>query len=98
MHDFEIDHKRGCDIIDPNGEKVGKLSDVVFDDRTMTPTWAVVQYGLPRRTTLLPIAKVYATDNGLASTVDRSAVHQAPKVKLPAPSTTECEHYYGTNP
>lgn len=95
MHDFEIDHKRGCDIV--NGEKVGKLSDVVFDNHTMTPTWAVI-HTASRRTTLLPIAKVYTTDNGLASTVDRSAVHQAPKVKLPTPSTTECRHYYGTNP
>jgi len=98
MKDYEIDHMRGCDIIDPRGDKAGKLQDVIFDEHTMTPRWAVVQYGLTHHRTLVPVSKVYRTDDGnLATSIEKEAIKTAPKVHGDALPTHECEAYYASD-
>ena len=81
MQDHEIDGMQGCDIIDPAGDKVGTFVSMVSDRDTLTPDWAVVQYGLTHHRTLVPMSKVYRTEDGkLATMIDKGAIHQAPKM------------------
>lgn len=95
MRDFEIDHMRGCDIIDLRGDKAGSLANVIFDEHTTAPRWAVVQYGFPHRRTLVPVEKVYRTEDGkLATSVGKDTIRHAPRIRGDALPTVECERYY----
>ena len=49
---------RGQDVLDPVGEKLGKLEEVYFDGETDDPTFAAVKTGLVSKTlTLVPLAR-----------------------------------------
>ena len=47
---------RGQDVVDPIGEKLGKLEEVYFDGETDEPAFAAVKTGLvSKRLTLVPL-------------------------------------------
>ena len=98
MQDHELDEMRGCDIIDPAGDKAGTLHDVILEEGTVTRRWAVVQYGLTHHRTLVPMSKLYRTEDGdLATTIDKDAIKQAPTISGEALPIAECEDYYASD-
>src|SRR3954462_13213923 len=49
---------RGQDVVDPNGEKLGKLDEVYYDGETDEPAFAAVKTGLVSKSlTLVPLAR-----------------------------------------
>ncbi len=49
---------RGQDVIDPVGEKLGKLEQIYFDGETDQPVFAAVKTGLVSKSlTLVPLAR-----------------------------------------
>ena len=49
---------RGQDVVDPNGEKLGKLEEVYYDGETDEPAFAAVKTGLVSKSlTLVPLAR-----------------------------------------
>ena len=53
----DVKEWRGQDVIDPAGEKLGKLEEVYYDTETDAPAFAAVKSGLfGRRLTLVPFA------------------------------------------
>ena len=52
-----VEQWKGQPVLDADGEKVGKLDDVLFDVRTNQPTLAAVKVGrLSKSTVLVPLA------------------------------------------
>ena len=49
---------RGQDVVDPTGEKLGKLEDIYYDGETDEPAFAAVRAGrLSKSITLVPLAR-----------------------------------------
>ena len=86
----------GCAVIDREAHRVGTVSDVVYDDRTLEMRWAVVEYGLIHHRTLVPASKLYKSPDGsVVTTLDKHVITHAPRLHGDIPSTSECQQYYG---
>ena len=49
---------RGQDVVDPSGDKLGKLEEVYFDGETDEPTFAAVKSGtISKSLTLVPLER-----------------------------------------
>jgi hypothetical protein len=49
---------RGQEVVDPTGEKLGKLEQIYFDGETDEPTFAAVKSGtISKSLTLVPLAR-----------------------------------------
>ena len=49
---------RGQDVVDPNGDKLGKLEEVYYDGETDEPAFAAVKTGLVSKSiTLVPLER-----------------------------------------
>jgi hypothetical protein len=79
----------GDDLYDPSGHKIGKIADVMFDDRTLQPEWYVVRVGMLKGNHLVPVGSVSASDNRAAVPYDKELVQSAPKLQGPTPTDTE---------
>jgi sporulation protein YlmC with PRC-barrel domain len=90
----------GSTVIDCYGDRVGKASDVVFDDYTMEPTWVLVEYGgIMKHRTAVPYERLYVGESGdVVLESDKSSVKDAPRVHgvpLSLEESEELRQYYG---
>jgi hypothetical protein len=90
----------GQTVLDPAGEKIGKIEEIFLVEETGQPEWALVKLGgLKGRTTLVPLTKARAVEKGVAVDVEKDIVGNAPEVKADQdPSEREVEslyRYYG---
>ncbi len=90
---------RGEDVVDPDGEKIGKLEDVYFDAASDEPVFALVSTGMLGRTlTFVPLtgARVGREQVQVGHAKDR--VDEAPTVEADEELSPELEaqlfHYY----
>jgi hypothetical protein len=85
----------GATLVDERSDKVGTITDVLVDDTTLEPRWAVVRYGMLRHQALVPVGELYpAKDGAVVTRLDRELVHNAPRFHGDLPDTSEAEHYY----
>ena len=88
----------GCAVVDREAHRVGTVSDVVYDVRTLEMRWAVVEYGLIHHRTLVPASKLYKSQDGsVVTTLDKDVITHAPRLHGDIPSTSECQQYYGSH-
>jgi sporulation protein YlmC with PRC-barrel domain len=95
----EQGHLRGHEVIDVDGEVVGTVSDVFYDDHLNRPKWLVVDPGVFRKERLVPIDGAYETDDGkIVLPYDKQWVKNGPAVSgdhYPDRATTQraSQHY-----
>ncbi len=71
----------GHDVIDQRGDKVGTVSDVIFEDGSNEPKWLVVDPGVLRKERLVPIEGSYETGDGkIMVPFDKKWIKDAPAV------------------
>jgi hypothetical protein len=90
----------GQEAIDQRGGKVGKVTDVLSDDHTGQPAWAIVNTGLVRSEHYVPLVDAYETEQGrIVLAFDRDTVKHSPKASrehvLLRSTEEELRHYYG---
>src|SRR5687767_9585430 len=92
--------KRGEDLCDSTGDKLGKLEEIYLDAETGAPEWALVNTGLfGTKSTFVPLRD--ATDEGgsLRVPYEKSQVKDAPKVdpdgELSQDQEAELYRHYG---
>ncbi len=90
----------GLPVIDKQAERVGKVTDVIYDDRDMSPRWAVVKTGLFGGEHCVPLDNSYVASAGeLVVPFDKMSVKRAPRVKRDHILTPQLEHelrdYFG---
>lgn len=100
-----VTHLTGRRVIDRRGARVGTVSDVLSDDRTLEPRWAVVTYGIvDQHHRLMPVSRLYSAseesgaDDRVVSMVEKDIVRHAPKYRGAPPSREteqELREYYG---
>jgi len=85
-------------LIDPAGEVVGTVTDVIPDPHDLTPEWLVVRVGRLAGEHFVPVKAVEARDGELRAAVPRDRVKSAPKARRhmePDPAEREAlyRHY-----
>jgi len=69
----------GHPVLDDHHQKIGMVSDVLYDDRGQ-PRWAVVDPGVLRAEKFVPVDGAYMTESGeLVIPYAKEQVKQAPK-------------------
>jgi hypothetical protein len=74
--------RRGDDLYDRDGEKIGNIEEIYLDAATDQPAWAVVQTGLlGTRRTFVPLRDATEADGALTVPYEKDAVKSAPQVE-----------------
>lgn len=89
------------DVIDEDGATIGSVSDVIYDDESLEPTWIVVNPGVLRAERYVPVEGSYTTDDGsLMVPFAEDRVKSAPKATGDHVVTHDVEEnlddHYGT--
>jgi uncharacterized protein YrrD len=89
-------------LYDSGGQKVGKITDVIFNDRTLQPDWYVVKEGMLKGKHLVPVGEVRTSETGAVAPYAKELIHSAPKPEGPSPTDSEqealCAHYLTVGP
>jgi hypothetical protein len=73
--------RRGDDLYDSNGEKIGTLEEIYLDAETDEPAWAVVQTGLlGTKRVFVPLRDASESDDGVSVPYSKETVKQAPEI------------------
>ena len=76
---------RGKDVLDRDGEKIGKLEDVYVDTETDVEEFGTVKQGMiSKRLTFVPLGDVTASPDHLQVLVSKSLVKDAPNIDTEA--------------
>jgi hypothetical protein len=72
---------RGHTVIDPQGEELGKVTELYLDGESQRPAWAGVKRGLLRaKETIVPLEGAEEVEGRLRVAYDRERVDSAPDV------------------
>ena len=99
----DLSEWRGRDLIDRDGETIGKLEDVYFDIETDEPQFGTVKEGfLDRRFTFVPLVAVTVGPDSIQVAVTRRRVKDAPSVEREGDELSQADestlyHYYEMN-
>ena len=82
----------GQDVIDLQGDKLGKLEEVLYDTETDTPTFIAVKSGtFAKHLTLVALAGATAGHEYLRVTIDKKGFKKGPSFDPDAELTTDDE-------
>jgi hypothetical protein len=93
----------GKDLVDRDGERIGKLEDVYFDVGTDQPQFATVKEGvIGRHLTFVPLVEVTIGPNNLQVSASRAEVKGAPNLDVENDELSQSDestlyHYYQLN-
>jgi len=77
----DIKQWRGEDVLDPAGEKLGKLDEVYYDTETDQPGFAAVKSGvIGKHVTLVPLTGATVGHDFVRVTASKDQVKNAPAV------------------
>jgi sporulation protein YlmC with PRC-barrel domain len=72
---------KGKDLIDRDGEKVGKVEDVYLDTETDDPVFVTVKEGMvSKHLTFVPLSGAAASPDGLKVAVSKAQIKDAPNM------------------
>jgi hypothetical protein len=90
----------GQEAIDQRGGKIGTVTDILSDDQTGQPSWAIVNTGVIKAEHYVPLVDSYETDEGrIVLAFDKDTVKHSPKAGrehvLLRSTEEELRRYYG---
>jgi hypothetical protein len=98
---YDISEWRGRDLVDCNGEQVGKLEEVYFDIETEEPQFGTVKEGfLGRHLTFVPLTGITIGPDYLQIPVTAEQVKNAPELQggeLSQSDESALYHHYQLN-
>ena len=72
---------RGQELLDNDGEKIGKIEEIYLDTETDQPEWALVKTGLfGGKGTFVPLQQANPTGDGVQVPFEKSHVKDAPNI------------------
>ena len=72
---------RGQDLVDADGDKIGKIDEIYLDQQSGEPEWAVVTTGLfGTKQSFVPLGDATTSADGVRVPFDKSTVKDAPKI------------------
>ena len=77
----ELADLRGQQVIDADGDKIGKLEEIYLDDQTGEPTWLAVSTGMfGSNVSFVPLERAERDADGVRVPWDKAKVKEAPNV------------------
>ncbi len=91
---------RGQDLVDSDGDRIGKVEEIYLDTETDQPEWALVHTGLfGNKGTFVPLQEASAEGDGVRVPYEKSQVKDAPSVdpdgQLSQEEEAELYRHYG---
>src|SRR3954454_7333826 len=91
---------RGHDVVDREGDKIGKLEEIYLDEQTGKPEWALVKTGMfGGRSTFVPLSDAQPADGELRVPFEKAHVKDAPNIEadhqLTQQEEAELYRFYG---
>jgi uncharacterized protein YrrD len=99
----DIAEWHGKQLVDRDGEKIGKLEDVYFDIETDEPQFGTVKEGLiARHLTFVPLAEITIGPDNLQVSVSKKQVKDAPIIQQEGDELSQADesalyHHYQLN-
>jgi len=99
----DLSEWRGRDLIDRDGQRIGKLEDVYFDVETDEPQFGTVKEGfVDRHFTFVPLTAVTVGPDNIQVAVTKQQVKDAPNVEHLGDELSQADesalyHYYEMN-
>lgn len=99
----DLSEWRGRDLIDRDGQSIGKLEDVYFDIETDEPQFGTVKEGfLDHHVTFVPLTSVTLGPDNIQVGVSKHQVKDAPSIEREGDELTQADesplyHYYDLN-
>src|ERR671920_333880 len=82
MQKDELLQRRGGDLLDRDGDKIGSIEEIYLDAETDEPEWALVSTGMfGTKSTFVPIRDASLEGEALRVPYDKSQVKDAPKME-----------------
>ncbi len=73
---------KGHDVVDPSGDKIGRIEDIYLDEQTDQPEWLAVTTGFfGHRISFVPIAEAQIAGEDLAVPYSKAQVKDAPNAE-----------------
>lgn len=96
----DIKDWRGQDVLDAQGDKLGKLDEVYYDTRTDLPSFGAVKSGtLSKHVTLVPLTAATAGQSYVRVTISKDQFKNAPSfdpdAELSADDEAGSYRYFG---
>src|SRR4051812_4869891 len=77
----EIMEWRGCEVVDQDGDRVGKLDEIYVDRETSQPEWAIVNTGLfGRKSSFVPLKDALREGEMIRVPYQKEHIKEAPSV------------------
>jgi hypothetical protein len=90
--DSGSDELVGHTVVDPNGQKIGKVADVLRDTETGRPEWAVIDLGKMKASHYAPLDGAFrSVDDTLVVNLEKRLIASAPKASGAHELTPELE-------
>ena len=91
---------RGADLVDRDGDKIGKVEEIYLDSQSNQPEWALVNTGLfGTKSTFVPIRDASRDGDRLQVPVEKAHVKDAPSIdtdgQLSEQEESELYRHYG---
>jgi hypothetical protein len=82
----------GHTVVDPHGQKIGKIADVLRDAETGRPEWAVIDLGKLKASHYAPLDGAFkSVDDTLVVNLEKRLIASAPKASGEHELTPELE-------
>jgi uncharacterized protein (TIGR02271 family) len=82
MQKDELLQRRGSDLLDREGDKIGSIEEIYLDAETSEPEWALVSTGMfGSKSTFVPIRDASLEGEALQVPYEKSQVKDAPKME-----------------
>ena len=103
MNIDQLQHLRGTQVVDPSGDKIGKVEEIYLDDETRQPEWLLVNTGLfGTKSTFVPMQGATPEADAVRVEFDKATVKDAPNIDVDAHLSREEQdelyRYYGLQP
>jgi uncharacterized protein YrrD len=99
----DIAEWHGRELVDRDGERIGKLEEVYFDVETDQPQFGTVKEGfVGRHLTFVPLAGITIGPDNLQAAVSKKQVSEAPNIALQGDELSQADesalyHHYELN-
>ena len=85
-----LSHAHGQDVYSSDGEKIGSVEEIFYDEETKQPEWVSVGTGfLGRKTVLVPVQGATLEEDGVHVPVRKEQVEGAPEVDMSGDEITQ---------
>jgi len=99
MNKVRLDEMRGAPVYDIDGEKIGKVEEIYYDQQTRVPEWIGIGTGFfGTKRVLVPVKGAAVQDDGLIVAYPKDQVKDSPDIdeeEISQQSEAELASYYG---